>query len=72
MARLLAASDFDGLRILGHNMKGTGDSYGFPELTRIGGLLESSAAKGDRGAVGADLSELARYLAKVQLCDNLA
>jgi hypothetical protein len=51
-------------------MKGTGASYGFEELTRIGGLLERSAIQGDRGALGANLTELTDYLAKVQLCGN--
>jgi PAS domain S-box-containing protein len=70
MAHLWVASDFGRLRILGHNMKGTGASYGFEELTRIGGLLERSAIQGDRGALGANLTELTDYLAKVQLCGN--
>jgi hypothetical protein len=48
-------------------MKGTGASYGFPDLTRIGDLLEGSATKGDRETLHANLSELAEYLARVQL-----
>ena len=68
----MADSDFESLRILGHNMKGSGASYGFTDLTRIRDLLESAATKGDRETIGADLSELAEYLARVQLCDNLA
>ena len=72
LAHLLDASDFEGLRILGHNMKGSGASYGFPDLTRIGDLLESSATREDRETIGSDLSELAEYLAKVELRGNLA
>jgi hypothetical protein len=40
MRELLAASDFEGLRILSHSLKGSGGSFGFPELTRIGGELD--------------------------------
>jgi len=64
---LWAASDFGRLRILGHNMKGTGTSYGFPDLTRIGDLLERSAVQADGETLHANLSELANYLSRVQL-----
>ena len=43
MAALLAASDFKSLAVLGHNLKGSGVSYGFSDLTRIGAALEQSA-----------------------------
>jgi CheY-like chemotaxis protein len=71
MAHLLADSDLDHLRIMGHNMKGTGTSYGFPDLTRIGGLLEQSATHGDRETVRENLEELTDYLAKVELYSNV-
>jgi signal transduction histidine kinase/DNA-binding response OmpR family regulator/HPt (histidine-containing phosphotransfer) domain-containing protein len=71
MAHLLAASDFESLRILGHNLKGTGASYGFPDLTRLGDLLERSATQGDRETLRADLSQLSDYLAKVRLTATL-
>ena len=45
MISLLAASDYERLRILGHNMKGSGASYGFPELTGFGGELETAATR---------------------------
>jgi HPt (histidine-containing phosphotransfer) domain-containing protein len=71
MAHLLAASDFESLRILGHNLKGTGASYGFPALTRLGDLLERSATQRDRETLRADLSQLSDYLAKVRLTATL-
>lgn len=41
--RFLAEGDFEGLRTIGHNLKGNGISFGFPELSRLGEELESSA-----------------------------
>jgi CheY-like chemotaxis protein len=70
MMHLLAASDFERLRTLGHNMKGSGASYGFLDLSRIGGLLEEFAKAGDREAFRANLGELGDYLAKVRLYGN--
>jgi putative two-component system response regulator len=67
MIGLLAASDFKSLAILGHNLKGSGTSYGFSELTRIGAALEQSAKQTDSGAIGLQLMELTDYLSHVQL-----
>jgi HPt (histidine-containing phosphotransfer) domain-containing protein len=47
MFRAAAGGNFDSLQTLGHNMKGTGTSYGFPELTALGAAIESAAKEGD-------------------------
>jgi PAS domain S-box-containing protein len=67
MTALLAASDFKSLAVLGHNLKGSGTSYGFPDLTRIGMALEQSANQTDSGALGAQLIDLSDYLSRVEL-----
>jgi CheY-like chemotaxis protein len=41
--QLLAEGTFDGIRILGHNIKGSSTSYGFPELGRLGAEIEQAA-----------------------------
>jgi CheY-like chemotaxis protein len=67
MMNLLAASDFERLAVLGHNIKGTGGSYGFPELTRMGAALENSAKQLDPESLRIQLTELSDYLGHVQL-----
>ena len=62
MIRLLAASDFENLALLGHNIKGSGASFGFPEISRIGVALQDSAEQSDTVATGALLRELEHYL----------
>ena len=64
---LLAASGFERLAVMGHNIKGSGGSYGFPELTRMGAALEHSAKQSDPGALTIQLTELKDYLGRVQL-----
>jgi PAS domain S-box-containing protein len=71
MMALLAASDFQRLAVLGHDIKGTGTSYGFPELTRMGAALEHSARQMDTAALTAQLPELKDYLDRVQLFATL-
>jgi PAS domain S-box-containing protein len=67
MTALLAAADFKSLAVLGHNLKGSGTSYGFPDLSRIGSALELSAKQTDTQALGARLVELKDYLTRVEL-----
>ena len=64
---LLAASDYDRLEVLGHNMKGSGSSYGFAELTRFGAELETSAIQADHDALASQITQLDDYLSRVQL-----
>jgi histidine phosphotransfer protein HptB len=71
MSALLAASDFKSLAVLAHKLKGSGTSYGFPDLTRIGIALEQSAKQTDARALNGQLADLADYLARVELSVNV-
>jgi HPt (histidine-containing phosphotransfer) domain-containing protein len=43
MAGWIAARDFTELRRVGHNLKGSGASFGLPQITEIGRRMEISA-----------------------------
>ena len=62
MIRVLAASDFESLEMLGHNIKGSGASFGFPEISRIGAALQHSAAQADHAASHIQVMKLKDYL----------
>jgi HPt (histidine-containing phosphotransfer) domain-containing protein len=62
MMELLAASDFERLRVLSHSLKGSGASFGFAELTRIGGTLERYAEASDAESFARELASLKNYL----------
>ncbi len=64
---LLAASDYEQICSRGHNMKGTGRSYGFPDLTEIGASLERSAKHRDKDAIDKQLMRLSNYLESVRV-----
>ncbi|PWU05889.1 MAG: hybrid sensor histidine kinase/response regulator [Terriglobia bacterium] len=64
---LLSAGDFRQLARAGHNMKGSGASYGFAELSRLGDGIEQAALRCDSAAIGRELSSLAEYLNAVEL-----
>jgi signal transduction histidine kinase len=54
--------EFDKIWTLGHNLKGTGGGYGFPELTAIGEKLSDAADTRDPDAVRAVLGLLSGTL----------
>jgi len=70
MTALLGASDFKSLAVLGHHLKGSGTSYGFPDITRIGIAVKCSAEQTDTKALSAQLAELHNYLARMVLFVN--
>jgi hypothetical protein len=39
----LERRDFEVISRIGHNMQGNGESYGFPDITRLGVSLEAAA-----------------------------
>ncbi len=62
MLELLAASDFERLRILSHSLKGSGATFGFTELTRFGAKLERYAEASDPVSFRSELGKLRDYL----------
>jgi hypothetical protein len=43
MRNALAASDFATVQTIGHNCKGTGVGYGFPDISSVGSAIEAAA-----------------------------
>jgi PAS domain S-box-containing protein len=66
MVACLAASDFEKISVRGHDMKGTGRSYGFQAITDIGAALERLAEHRDKDGIDMQLLRLANYLESVQ------
>ena len=58
----LAARDFASIQRFGHNLKGTGSGYGFPEIEKLGSAIETAAAKADEQSVAEQLLALHRVV----------
>jgi CheY-like chemotaxis protein len=67
LAAALQSGDYDAIRILGHNMKGSGAGYGFAAITKIGAALEAAAKKKFDGPIGVQISALGDYLERVEV-----
>jgi len=63
----LGRNDYDPIRVMGHNMKGTGSSYGFTPITDIGRHLEEAAKTSDREEIQKQVAALADYLERVEV-----
>ena len=62
MLSALVNEEFAEIDRLGHRLKGSGGSFGFPELSVIGGLLEAAARVGDAEACAEALEALGATL----------
>jgi signal transduction histidine kinase/CheY-like chemotaxis protein len=61
----LEQGDYATVRTLGHQMTGTGASYGFADITEIGAMLEESALAGDAARIKSGINALDQYLRNV-------
>ena len=66
MRRALTEPDLKGLARLGHDLRGCAPSYGFHELGRLGGEVESAAQRGNAAEVESYVSAIEDYLAAVR------
>jgi HPt (histidine-containing phosphotransfer) domain-containing protein len=66
----LAASEYETARRLGHQMKGTGKPYGFPELTQIGRAIEWAASKQAALELGSRIQRLEVCLNEIELASE--
>ena len=67
LEQLLLASDFESIQKQAHDLKGTGASFGFGELSRLGAALESSAKERNADEIASQLRQMSNYLNRVQL-----
>ena len=67
MMAALAGGDWETLRRLAHDLKGTGGGYGFDALTELGRALEQAAKSADPDAVGPLLAQMGNYLDRVRV-----
>ena len=63
----LEQGDFETIRFLGHNMRGSGGGYGFDYITEIGSYLELAAKEKDVEEIRKWIGELVNYLEKIQI-----
>ena len=63
----LASGDFARIQSIGHDMKGTGAGYGFPEISKIGDIFEAAGRSKNEEIIRSQLVNLAEYLSQVNV-----
>jgi len=58
----VAQGDFDRIRTLGHQFKGSGGAYGLDAITRMGAALESAAKARDLATIRKGTAEIREFL----------
>jgi D-tyrosyl-tRNA(Tyr) deacylase len=65
LATALSADDLEAVQRIGHNLKGTGASYGFPALSELGRELEQAAQSTDAAAAARVVERLAACVTRL-------
>jgi len=66
----LLEDDFDSIARAGHDLKGAGEGFGFPELSILGAKLELAARNRDKELLEAHFATMERYLKRIQVRFN--
>lgn len=67
LTEALEASDFETIRITGHNLFGSGAAYGLEDISDLGRKLESAADAGDAAKIRRHIEELTHFLGNLQI-----
>ena len=62
LSEALSGKDYETIRIIGHNIKGTGSAYGFPALTAAGATIESAAKNCDDNGIRISMGEVQKAI----------
>lgn len=63
----LAGNDFDKVKTLGHNWKGSGGGYGLWQVTEIGKKIEEKAKASEGPAIQVLVDELKDFLKRLKI-----
>jgi HPt (histidine-containing phosphotransfer) domain-containing protein len=67
IATAAGISDYEGLKALGHRIKGEGGGYGLDSISDIGAELERAANDNDLAAIHRCAEELSVYLDSIEI-----
>ena len=67
LQQALEAGDFARLASLGHRMRGSSTSYGFPHIASLGRRIELEAKAGERSSLMRIVDEYRAFLANVRI-----
>ena len=67
LAKAIATENLDALRSIGHDMKGTGSSFGFHTVSEIGDQIEVAAQAGDLQTIRTQFGIFQDYMRRFEI-----
>jgi len=67
LAQAVERGDFSIARKIGHGMKGSGASYGFPVITELGGEIEQCAIAQDAAGIARHIAGVSDFLSRLEV-----
>ena len=67
LAAALAESDFETIRVTGHNLYGSGAAYGLDDISWIGASIENAAEARDSERVQRHIDDLRSFLTRLKV-----
>lgn len=67
LTQALAESDFEAIRVTGHNLYGSGAAYGLEGISWIGANIEKAADEKDTSGVEQAIDELKLFLQRLRV-----
>lgn len=68
LKRALEESDFETIRITGHNLYGSGSAYGLDDISWLGASIENAADAQDGEQVERLIDEMTDFLRTLRVC----
>ena len=66
----ISRGDLATLRVIGHRLKGSGEGYGFREITLLGAQMEDAAEAGDLHIIREVAARLEEYVSVVSFVED--
>lgn len=63
----LSPKEFEAFKFFGHNIKGNGVAYGFPEISKFGAKIEEAAKNQDYPSLVTTFNEFKEYLSSIKI-----
>lgn len=67
LQELLESSDYEKIRLIGHNLKGSGGLYGLPQISEFGSTLETAALSSDDAKLGETFGIMQAFIERIEL-----
>lgn len=66
----LETQQFETIRRIGHDLKGSGEAFGFPELSAFGAALERAAIAHKKRVLGEQLAAMEQFLSRLRITSD--